>query len=87
MLASLRPGVPIFAFSPNHTVVSRLALVHGVQPWSCLPPEGSAGRLGLMAWLLAEANVVPAGAPVVLVASTAQPGTGPNALEVHRIPG
>ena len=87
MLASLRPGVPIFAFSPHHTVVSRLALVHGVQPRTCLPPEGSTGRLGLMAWLLAEAGVVPAGAPVVLVASTAQPGTGPNALEVHRIPG
>jgi pyruvate kinase len=87
MLASLRPGVPIFAFSPDDTVVARLALVHGVHPRTCLPPEGATGRLGLMAWLLAEANVVPAGAPVVLVASTAQPGTGPNALEVHRIPG
>jgi pyruvate kinase len=87
MLASLRPGVPVFAFSPDDTVVARLALIHGVQPRTCLPPEGATGRLGLMAWLLAEADVVPPGAPVVLVASTAQPGTGPNALEVHRIPG
>jgi pyruvate kinase len=83
----LRPGVPIFAFSPDDTVVARLALVHGVQPRTCLPPEGATGRLGLMAWLLAEGRLVPAGAPVVLVASTAQPGTGPNALEVHRIAG
>ncbi len=89
MLASLRPGVPVFAFSPDDTTVARLALVHGVQPRACIPPQrsGSTGRLELMAWLLAEARVVPAGAPVVLVASTAEPGTGPNALEVHRIPG
>jgi hypothetical protein len=30
---------------------------------------------------------VPPGSPVVLVASTAEPGTGPNILEVHRVPG
>jgi len=86
-LACLRPHVPIFAFSPDDTVVAQLALVHGVQPRPCVPPEGTTGRLGLMAWLLAEARVAPPGAPVVLVASTAQPGTGPNALEIHRIPG
>ena len=86
MLAALRPHVPIFAFSPDDSVVSRLALVRGVHPRTCLPPEGVAGRLGLMAWLLAESHLIPAGAPVVLVSSTAQPGTGPNALEVHRMP-
>ena len=87
MLSALRPSVPIFAFSPDPAVVARLALVHGVEPRSCVPPEGASSRLGLMAWLLAEAGAVPPGAPVVLVASTAEPGTGPNALEVHRIPG
>ena len=87
MLSALRPSVPIFAFSPDPAVVARLALVHGVEPRSCVPPEGASSRLGLMAWLLAEAGAVPPGAPVVLVASTADPGTGPNALEVHRIPG
>jgi hypothetical protein len=30
---------------------------------------------------------MPAGAAVVLVASTAAAGSGPNLLEVHRIPG
>jgi hypothetical protein len=40
-----------------------------------------------MAWLLAETSLLPAGSSVVLVASTAEPGTGPNQLEVHRVPG
>ncbi|HSK53477.1 MAG TPA: pyruvate kinase [Clostridia bacterium] len=87
MLSALRPGVPIFAFSPDDTVVARLQLVHGVIARTCVPPEGHTGRLGLMAWLLAESRLAPPGTPVVLVASTAQPGSGPNALEVHRMPG
>jgi pyruvate kinase len=87
MLSSLRPGVPIFAFSPDDTVVARLQLVHGVIARTCVPPEGHPGRFGLMAWLLAESRLAPPGTPVVLVASTAEPGTGPNALEVHRMPG
>jgi hypothetical protein len=40
-----------------------------------------------MAWLLAEETTLPAGSAVVLVASTATPGTGPNLLELHRIGG
>jgi hypothetical protein len=39
-----------------------------------------------MAWLLRESRSVPAGSAVVLVASTAAAGSGPNLLEVHRIP-
>jgi hypothetical protein len=39
-----------------------------------------------MAWLLGEDTTLPAGAAVVLVASSAQPGSGPNLLEVHRVP-
>jgi len=87
ILSSLRPRTPIFAFSPDPAVVRGLALINGVRARSCVPPDDAAGRLGLMAWLLAEERSVPAGAPVVLVASTAQPGSGPNVLEVHRVPG
>ena len=87
MLSMLRPRVPVFAFSPDPAVVARLSLVHGVEPRGCVPPGNGSDRLGLMAWLLAESGAVPAGSPVVLVASTAEPGTGPNALEVHRVPG
>jgi pyruvate kinase len=86
ILAGLRPRVPIHAFSPDPVVVRRLALVHGVVAAGCIPPDDAAGRLGLMAWLLAEQGDVPPGSPVVLVASTAEPGSGPNVLEVHRVP-
>jgi pyruvate kinase len=86
ILASLRPRVPIFAFSPDPAVVTRLALVHGVVGRTCTPETGTADRLGLMAWLLGESRSMAAGAAVVLVASTAAAGSGPNLLEVHRIP-
>jgi pyruvate kinase len=85
-IAAHRPRVPILAFSPDHGVVRRLAIVHGVEPRLCVPPPDSGARLGLMAWLLAEDATLPAGSAVVLVASTATPGTGPNLLELHRIP-
>jgi pyruvate kinase len=86
ILASLRPHVPIFAFSPDPAVVTRLALVHGVVGRTCVAATGTADRLGLMAWLLSESKAMPPGAAVVLVASTAAAGSGPNLLEVHRMP-
>ena len=54
---------------------------------TCGPPGESEGRLDLMAWLLGEDSSLPHGAAVVLVASTATPGTGPNLLEVARVGG
>jgi len=86
ILSSLRPGVPVIAFSPDPGVVRRLALVHGVVARSCVPPDDVPGRLGLMAWLLGETALLPPGSAAVLVASTAEPGSGPNLLEVHRVP-
>jgi hypothetical protein len=65
-------------------VVDQLALVRGVEPRACVPPEASDGRLSLMAWLVGE-SALPDDSAVVLVASTAEPGTGPNLLEVHRV--
>ena len=87
MLASLRPPVPIFAFAPNPSVVNQLALVHGVLPRLCTSSDAAAGGLDLLERLLGEEQLVPAGAPVVLIASTEQPDTGPNAIEVYRVPG
>jgi pyruvate kinase len=84
LLAALRPHVPILAFSPEPRVVDQLALVRGVEPRACVPPEASDGRLSLMAWLVGE-SALPDDSAVVLVASTAEPGTGPNLLEVHRV--
>ena len=87
MLASLRPPVPIFAFAPNESVVNQLALVHGVLPRFCTSSDAASGGLDLLERLLGEEPLVPAGAPVVLIASTEQPDTGPNAIEVYRVPG
>jgi pyruvate kinase len=86
LLAALRPRVPIYAYSPDPAVVARLAIVHGVVGRTCVAETDTADRLGLMAWLLRESRMVAAGRAVVLVASTAEPGSGPNLLEVHRIP-
>jgi pyruvate kinase len=86
IISALRPRVPIIAFSPDGDVVHRLALVHGVDARTCVPPDRGAGRLSLMAWLVGEDSALPAGSAVVLVASTAEPGSGPNLLEVHRLP-
>jgi pyruvate kinase len=85
MIAARRPRVPILAFSPNPEVVRQLALVRGVEPRACVPPGDVGERLGLMAWLLGEDSTLPAGSAVVLVASTARPGSGPNLLELHRV--
>ena len=85
ILSSLRPRVPILAFSPSESVIRRLALIHGVSARPCAPPQDTDARLGLMAWLVGESSSVPVGSAVVLVASTAEPGTGPNLLEVHRV--
>jgi pyruvate kinase len=86
LLSALRPTTPIVAFSPDPAVVRRLALVHGVVPRPCDPPTDSSSRLAVMAWLLGEADLLPRGSAVVLVASSAAPGSGPNLLEVHRLP-
>lgn len=86
VIAALRPSVPILAFSPDAAVVRQLALVRGVHARSCVPPPDTTERLGLMAWLLGEDATLPRGSAVVLVASTSTPGSGPNLLELHRIP-
>jgi pyruvate kinase len=86
-IAAHRPGVPVLAFSPDPAVVRRLALVHGIQPRACVPPSDRTERLGLMAWLLGEDTSLAPGSAVVLVASTATPGSGPNLLELHRVAG
>ena len=84
ILSALRPRVPILAFSPDPDVVAELALVHGVNGRSCDAPAADA-RLELLTGQLEAESGLPAGAAVVLVASTASPGSGPNLLEVVRV--
>ena len=85
ILSSLRPRVPILAFSPDAAVVRRLGLAHGVEARGCIQPSSHPERLSLLIDLIARERLVPVGAAVVLVASTAQAGSGPNLLEVRRV--
>jgi pyruvate kinase len=86
MLAAFRPPVPVLAFTPHERVVSQLALVHGAHARSCVDADVAAGGLELLGRLVAQEPSLPSGAAVVLVASTAQPDTGPNAIEMYRVP-
>jgi pyruvate kinase len=84
ILSSLRPRVPVIAFSPDPAVVSNLALVNGVVPRPSVVLDGS-DRLGRLNRLLGEARLVGDGSTVVLVSSTATPGSAPNLLGVQRV--
>ena len=85
-LAALRPPAPVYAFTPFEGVVNQLALVNGVHARSCADADVAAGGLDLLRRLVLAEPDLPAGAAVVLVASTAQPDTGPNAIEMYRLP-
>jgi pyruvate kinase len=81
MLATLRPATPILALSPDPAVVARLSLVHGVIGLACAQTPAD-DRLRLLSEQLRAISWLETGASVVLVASTSEPGTGPNVLEV-----
>ncbi len=85
VLSALRPRVPVMAYAPESGVIRRLALIHGIESRDCVAPTGDGGRLELVAARLDEEAVMPAGTVVVLVASSAAAGSGPNLLAVHRI--
>ena len=84
ILSSLRPRVPVIAFSPDPEVVARLALVHAVIPRQCAALQES-DQIGELSRLLGEARLVADGTTVVFVSSTATPGSAPNLLGVHRV--
>jgi pyruvate kinase len=84
ILSSLRPRVPVIAFTPDPEVGARLALVNGVVPRLSVVLDES-DRLGRLNRLLVEARLVGDGATVVLVSSSATPGSAPNLLAVQRV--
>ncbi len=85
ILSSLRPRVPILAFSPDPRAVGRLALAHGVVARPGANLAGPSDRLEGLARIVDAAGLMPAGATVVLVTSTATPGSGPTRLGIHRV--
>jgi pyruvate kinase len=84
ILSSLRPRVPVIAFSPDAAVLSRLAFVYGVVPRPSVVLDES-DRLERLNRLLGEARLVGDGSTVVLVSSTSTPGSAPNLLGVQRV--
>ncbi len=84
ILSSLRPRVPVIAFSPEPEVVSGLSLVHAIVPRLC-PALDESDRIGQLDRLLGETRLVADGTTVVLVSSTATPGSAPNLLGVYRV--
>jgi pyruvate kinase len=84
VLASLRPRVPVIAFTPDPAVGSRLALVNGVVPRLSVALHES-DRLGRLNELLNETRLLGDGATVVVVSSTATPGSAPNLLGIERV--
>jgi pyruvate kinase len=86
MLSSLRPPVPVFAFASDETVARRLALPNGVVPTACRQPTTEEDRLDFLVGLLVDRGLIDGGLPVILVASTGKPGTGPGILAVQRVP-
>lgn len=85
ILSSLRPRVPILAFSPDPGVVGRLALVHGVVARPCADLDETSDRVADLGRIVDGARLVPGGATVVLVTSTASPGSGPTRFGIHRV--
>jgi pyruvate kinase len=84
ILASLRPRIPIIAFSPDPEVGPRLTLINGVVPRLSVVLDES-DRIGGLNRLLGAARLVGDGATVVLVGFTATPGSAPNLLGVQRV--
>ncbi len=85
LLSSMRPKVPIVAFTPDPAIAARLALSHGVVARPCAVLGATADRIGALGRLLDATGLVRRGATVVLVTSTATPGSGPTLVGIHRV--
>jgi pyruvate kinase len=85
-LSSLRPTAPIFAFSPEPSVVRRLALAGGVMPRLCPAPGADTEPLAFVTELLAASGLVREGERAVILGSTGASGTEADVLAVRSMP-
>jgi pyruvate kinase len=85
LVSAARPGVPIFAFSPDPGARGRLTLFHGVIPLPIDAPEDTDGMIESMDRGLRDARLAGPGERVVMVASSPAGRTHANLLKVHEV--
>jgi pyruvate kinase len=85
LVTAARPGVPIYAFSPDPAAVGRLTLFHGVSPMPIGHPEDTDGMINGMEYQLWKRGLAAPGDLVVMVASSPAGQTHANLLKMHRV--
>ncbi len=85
LLASERPGVPIYAFVPDADVRRALSVRWGVETLSADVPTDTDEMIALMDQGLREAGLVDGGRSVVMAASSPAGKTHTNMLKVHQV--
>jgi pyruvate kinase len=87
LVSAARPGVPIYAFSPDPATVGQITLFHGVIPAGIDEPDDLDGMIASMEARLRESGHCEKGDSVVMVASSPAGQAHANLLKVHRVAG
>ena len=86
LLSAYRPGVPIYAFTPDEQLYRWMALRWGVQPLHCEVQESADAMLAQMEAQLLSRGLVQSGDTVLVVGSMPlRAGVRTNFLKVHPI--
>jgi pyruvate kinase len=85
LVSAARPGVPVFAFSPDPGARGRLTLFHAVVPLPIETPEDTDAMIDSMDRGLRETGLAGPGERVVMVASSPAGRTHANLLKVHHV--
>ena len=85
LIAATRPRVPVYAFSPEVTVVRRLTLYRGVTPFLTDPLHDTDAMIATVDGRLQEGGFVRPGDAVLMVGSSPFGEANTNLLKIHRI--
>lgn len=84
LLSSVRPRVPIFAFTPDEAVARRLTLWRGVVPVTSQEPDSTEALIDAMDSGLRDLGI-PEGATVLMVGSSPIGDATTNLLKIHTL--
>jgi len=85
LLSTVRPKVPIYAFSPSLGTLRRLTIRRGVFPVPCEEPNDTDSMIQTMDRVLGERSLADPGAVVLMVASSPVGLAPTNLLKIHRL--